>query len=110
MALKKEDYIKAIESVFLGILKKSIINFLVRKLPFLALPALNPVLGYIVGKLLEVGMKEAELRTYFLYTDFRTNLQANKFSELALEWDKQRTPESEKKMLDAFYTLTTLGK
>lgn len=107
--MTKEEYIKSIESVFIDMLKKAIIKAIFNKLPWLVSYGLSPVATLIIGKIIDLAAKEMNMRVYFLYSDFRTNQQANTFSELAIKYDQQRTPENEAKMLDAFYKLASLS-
>lgn len=107
--MNRDEYLKSIEAVFIDQLKKAAIRAIVTKLPFFALPIANPILCFIISKILDKAAKEAEIGIYFLYIDLRTNAQANKFSELALKYDQQRTLENETLMLNAFYKLSTLS-
>lgn len=108
--MKYDDYVSSIESVFLDQLKKSVIRVIVAKLPFLGLAALNPVLSMIVSKIVDKAAKEVELRVYFQFCDMRTNQQAREYSDLAIKYNQERTPENEKLMLDAFYKLASLSR
>lgn len=108
MIISREEYIKAIESAFLGMLKKAAVKYIVSKLPFFALPALNPLLGFVVGIIVDKAAQQAELGIYFAYTDLRTSIQARSYSEAAITFNQNRTPENEKIMLDKFYALVSL--
>jgi hypothetical protein len=105
----REAYTSAIESAILNLLKNAIITALVKRLPFLALPMINPLFGYVVAKVLQLGADEAKIRIFFIYTDLRTNLQASNFEKAALEYEASKTHENERKMLDSFYKLATLS-
>jgi hypothetical protein len=105
----REQYTSAIESAILHLLKNAIITALVKRLPFLALPVINPLFGFIVAKVLQLGADQAKLRAFFIYTDLRTSAQASAFENDAIEFFKQRTPENEKIMLNSFYKLATLS-
>ena len=101
--MTKDEYTNSILSVFLDQFKKAIIRAIVAKLPFLGLSFLNPILVKLVSVAVEAGAREAQIRAYFVEIDLRTNAQSNKFSELAIKYEKERSPENEKAMLDAFY-------
>ena len=107
--MTKEEYIKSIESVFIDMLKKAVIKAILSKLPWIVSYGLSPVVTLIMGKIIDLAAKEMNMRVFFVYTDLRTNQQANDFSKAALEYDQQRTPENETKMLDAFYKLASLS-
>jgi hypothetical protein len=101
--MTKDDYTSSILNVFLDQFKKAIIRAIVAKLPFLGISFLNPILVKLVSVAVEAGAKEAQIRAYFVEIDLRTNSQASRFSELAIKYEKERTPENEKLMLNAFY-------
>ena len=107
--MDRKQYLDAIESSILSILKTAIIKVIVTRLPFLAVGPLSPLLSYVVGKLLELGAKEAKLRAFYAYTDLRTNMQASAYEKHALKFYETRSKEDEEKMLASFYALATLS-
>jgi len=107
--MDRQAYISALESSLLNMLKNAIIKVLVTRLPLLAWGPLSPILSFIVGKILELGMREAKIRIFFLYTDLRTNRQASIYETYALKFYETRSKEDEQKMLESFYNLATLS-
>lgn len=59
-------------------------QYLVAKLPFLALPVINPIAGFIVGYVLKIAIRETEMGAFFLYIDTRTNKQGVAFIDAAI--------------------------
>jgi hypothetical protein len=64
--------------------------------PFISLGPFSIIAGYIVGKILEIAIKETEFGAFVMYVDFRTNAQGREFEAAALkhqEAQKSGTPE-----------------
>jgi hypothetical protein len=84
-------------------------QFLVAKIPFLALPIINPIVGFIVGYVLQIAIKQTEMGAFFLYIDTRTNKQGVAFMESAIKnriAQQSGTAEekinAEKNLIDSF--------
>lgn len=84
-------------------------QFLVAKLPFLALPIINPIVGFVVGYILEVAIRQTEMGAFFLYIDTRTNKQGVAFMDAATRnriAQQSGSPEeishAEKNLIDTF--------
>lgn len=105
----RDEYVKNIKSVFVGLGVKGLMTFLIAEVPFLAAPIpryiLEHVLSYILGKLADL----AEMQIFFLYIDFRTSKQGQDFMDAVKkneETKKNGTPEekarAEKALIDRF--------
>lgn len=76
---------------------------------------MNPILGFVVGKVLEIAIRETEIGLFFLYIDLRTSTQGRdfeKYMRLNLDAQKNGTPEqkakAEKELKDAFRAFAKL--
>jgi hypothetical protein len=98
-------YIDAIFSFAMDQMKKGLIRYLIAKMPFLALSTFNPLLAYVVGKLIDKAALEGKIRVFFEYSDLRCGSQARIFSDAALVWHNNKTLENEKAAIDAFKKL-----
>lgn len=68
-----------------------------------------PIIGYFVGVVLEIAVRETEMGLFFLYIDLRTSAQGRDFEKQArsnFEVQKNGTPEekaaAEKELIDSF--------
>ena len=100
--MNRKDYIDSIKSVFISMLTKAAIRVLVTRLPFLAWGPIAPVVAFVVEKIITKAAKEAEIGVYFAYVDMRVSSQGREFTEKALEYYKNKTPETEKAVIDSF--------
>lgn len=98
-------FVDAIFSFAMDQMKKGLIRYLIAKMPFLALSTFNPLLSYVVGKLIDKAALEGKIRVFFECSDFRIGTQARKFADAALVWHNQKTLENEKAAIDAFKKL-----
>jgi hypothetical protein len=98
--MKREEYLEIIKETLLKAVKKSFMEAVIKRLPFLALPVINPILGAIVGKVLEILLNETELRVSYLYTDFRVNQEAKSYIEMANGYKNGTVKE--KDLIDSF--------
>lgn len=117
-ALSSRDaYVEFLKTTALSIGKKAVLQFLIPQLPkFLTTGLLgtlfSPLLGFLVGKILEIAIRETEIGAFFLYIDLRTSAQGRDFEAAAkanLEKQKNGTPaekaKAEKDLIDAFRAL-----
>ncbi len=110
----RDAYVEFLKSTALSIGKKAVIEWLVAQLPAALVTGLigsifTPILGFAVGKILEVAINETEIGAFFLYIDLRTSAQGRAFESAAqtnLDKQKSGTPEekaqAEKELVDAF--------
>jgi len=85
-----------IKAALFSLVKKQVMAIAIKKIPILGSSILNPVLGLIVGKILEIAFKETELAIYFYKIDKLTKEQADKVSKAQDALEKAKT-EKEKK-------------
>lgn len=116
----RDEYVELLKSTALSIGKKQILPLLLKQLPaqltsgFLG-AILNPIFGFLVGKVLEIAIRETEIGAFFLYIDLRTSAQGRTFEEKMrtnVEKQKNGTPEekakAEKELVDAFKAFVKL--
>lgn len=110
----RDEYVELLKNVALSVGKKQVLKLLLAQLParmttgfFGAL--LNPLFGFIVGKALEIAIRETEMGAFFLFIDLRTSAQGREFEKYAeanFEKQKTGTPEekarAEKELIDRF--------
>ena len=94
--MTKDEYVAAIIGAFVSAGKKLALEWLVARIPFFGWPVVNPIMGWIVGLVVEALANQAEMRTFFVYIDIRTNLQAKDF-EKACEKLLKASPEEREK-------------
>jgi hypothetical protein len=105
----RDEYVEMIKSAALTAGKKAVMQKLVAKIPFLSVPLINPIIGYIAGLVLETAIRETEMGLFFLYVDLRLNAQAKDFEAAALKNMKAQMSGSddekkiaEKELIDSF--------
>lgn len=110
--MTRDQYVEILKSAALSAGKKMVMSYLVTRVPFFALPIVNPILGFVVGSILEIAIRETEMGAFFLYIDLRTSAQGRAFEKAALknyEVQKNGTPQekadAEKELIDSFRTL-----
>ncbi len=110
----RDEYVELLKSTALSLAKQEVLPLLLGQLPIAMTTGflgaiLNPVLGFVVGKVLEITIQETEVGAFFLYIDLRTSIQGREFEKAAREnllKQKTGTPEerarAEKELKDAF--------
>lgn len=83
--MKHSEYVKILTDLGKDSLKKALIKGAVKKLPFLALGPLNTLTVMAMEKLAEMAIIEAEMRIFFQYIDFRTDMQARDFESAMIK-------------------------
>lgn len=81
--MDRDAYVDLIKSTALELGSKFVMQYLEAKLPFLALPIINPIAGFLVGYVLKIAIVESEMGAFFLFIDTRTNKQGVAFVEAA---------------------------
>jgi hypothetical protein len=120
MPSSRDEYVELLKSTALSLGKREIMPLLLSQLPkalttgFLG-AVLSPVLGFIVGKVLEIAIRETEIGAFFLYIDLRTSAQGRDFEKAAranLLKQQTGTPEekaaAEKELISAFKSFVKL--
>ncbi len=80
----RDEYVELLKSTALSLGKKQILPLLLAQLPaglttgFVGM-LLNPIFGFLVGKVLEIAIRETEIGLFFLYIDLRVNAQGKEF-------------------------------
>lgn len=101
----RDEYVELLKATFLSLGKKQILPLLLAQLPsglttgFFGM-LLNPIFGFIVGKVLEIAIRETEIGAFFLYIDLRTSAQGREFEEVMrknLEAQKGSDPAAKEK-------------
>ena len=91
-----DENVSALKDLAEEFIKKSIIKWLLLKLPFLSWGVFNPIVAFGVGKLASFIVKEGEIGAFFLYTDFRVGKQKDAYissAEKYLSIKATGTPE-----------------
>lgn len=106
-----QEYVDTLKSSALELGKKLVMQRLVAQLPFLATPFVHGLTLLLVGKVLEIAIRETEFGAFFLFIDVRVNRQGKDFAEAALKY--HQAPDSEKHIyekdyLEKFYTFASL--
>jgi hypothetical protein len=83
--VNRDEYVELIKSTALDLGQRFVMQYLVAKIPFLALPIVNPLVGFVVGWVLKIALRETEFGLFFLYIDTRTNKQGIAFVEAAVK-------------------------
>lgn len=116
----RDEYVELLKSTALSLGKKQILPLLLAQLPagmttgFVGM-LLNPIFGFIVGKVLEIAIRETEIGAFFLYIDLRTSAQGKEFEEMMrknLDAQKSGNPaaiaKAEKELIVAFKAFVKL--
>lgn len=94
--MSHEQYVDTIKQAALSMGRKLVFEYIKSKIPFLGNFFFGPIVGFFVGKVLEIAFMKTELGLFFLYIDMRTNEQAKVFESAAIKNQNVKT-ESEKK-------------
>ena len=112
-----QEYVDAIKASAISTGKKVLIGAVSKKLPFLFVPVIGPVVGLVLGKIVELLVKETEFAIFFKYIDMRTSAQGRDFSEAAInnfKIQQSGTPEekakSEKELIEKFRSFVILTR
>lgn len=107
--MDRDAYVDLLKSTALEIGKRFVMQYLLTKLPFLALPIINPIAGFVVGYILKIAIRESEFGLFFLYIDLRTNRQGVNFIEAAsknriaqVSGSPEQKAKAEKELIDSF--------
>lgn len=98
--MTRDEYVELLKSAALDAGTKLVMSYLVSRIPFFALKFINPIVGYVVGAILRIAIRETEFGAFFLFIDMRTDLQAKAFEEAAIKNANAKTPEEKKDAQD----------
>lgn len=118
--MTRDEYVEQLKSTFLSLGKQQVLKLLLAQLPakltsgFIG-SLLNPILGFLVGKILEIAIREAEIGAFFLYIDMRVKGQGKDFdAKIAANLEAQKSGDpvkiakAEKELLVAFKNFVKL--
>lgn len=115
--MKHSEYVEIVKGLGTDALKKALLKGIIKNVPFLASGPWNYVLVKFVTWLAEKAAEEAEMRIFFEYIDFRTDVQAKDFEAAMINNHKiqqtgteQEKKDAEKKLELALNNLVSLRK
>lgn len=79
-----DEYVKLIKDSALSIGKQAVMKYIITKWAWAGGALINPIIGLVVGFVLEVAIKYTEFGAFFIYTDMRVGNQAKAFEEAAI--------------------------
>lgn len=84
----RDEYVELLKSTALSLGKEQVLKLLAAELPIglttgFVGSLLNPIFGFLVGKVLEIAIRETEIGAFFLYIDLRTSAQGREFEKVA---------------------------
>jgi hypothetical protein len=82
--LTHQEYVDSIKKVAISAGKKVLIEAVAKKLPFLFIPVIGPIVSLLLGKIVEILISETEFALFFGYIDLRIDAQGRAFSEAAI--------------------------
>lgn len=110
----RDQYVEQLKSTFLSLGKSQVLKLLLAQLPTSLTTGfvgslLNPIFGFLVGKILEIAIRETEIGAFFLFIDMRVKGQSKDFEakmaahiEAQKSGDPVRISKAEKELKDAF--------
>lgn len=120
MASSRDEYVELLKSTALSMGKDAVLKLLLAQLPakltsgFIG-ALLNPIFGFLVGKVLEIAIRETEIGAFFLYIDLRTSAQGKAFeAQMRNNLDAQKSGDpakiakAEKELINAFKAFVKL--
>lgn len=99
--MTRDEYVAAIEAAFVSIMKQLLVKWAVAQLPWLATGFFNSVLTGVVGLLAPWLGKQAEIRAFIIYSDFRVDSQGRDFLSAAQKFQQSGSLEDEKAFIVA---------
>lgn len=100
--MTRNEYVNILKTTAIKTITKQLIAYCIKKAPFLGMKFINPLLGYVLEKLVVYIVNESEMRLFFVYTDFRVASQSNTYVEAMEAYNANRSQENEAKLIDAF--------
>lgn len=109
--------IETIKTTVLELAKKQALDYLVLKIPFVGLPIIHPIVGFIVGKFISLLIEKTVLGAGFLAIDLslekdtdRLNKAIEKAKEAIINDDKEAIEKSSQEIVDASRKLIRFGR
>lgn len=84
MSQTQQEYVDLIKSSLLQALKKVVMQVIIKNIPMFGNFFFNPIVGFIVNKILTIAIDTAEMGAFFLYVDFRTSAQGKAYEQAAI--------------------------
>ncbi len=107
--MNQQQYADLIKQAALSMGKKFVFNFVVSKIPILGNVVFGPVVGWVIGKVLEIAILKTEMGLFFIYIDLRTSQQGRDFQDAAFKnalaqkgTNEKLKKEYEKNLIDSF--------
>lgn len=107
--MNADAYAEMIKQAALSMSKRFVLEAITKQLPFLGNMFFSPIVGFFVGKVLEIAILKTEMGIFFTFIDLRTSQQGRDFAAAVLsnvEAQKSSDPKvranAEKKQIDAF--------
>lgn len=113
--MKHQEYVDAIKKSAVATGKKVLVEYFKKQLPFMFLPGLGPITGFVLEKAVEVLVRETEFGIFFQYIDLRVDKQGLDFSQAAIKnyraqqsGDKDEIAKAEKELIEKFRSFAIL--
>lgn len=110
-----QEYVDIIKKSAVATGKKALVAALTKKLPFLFIPVVGPLVSLLAGKLVEILVRETEFAIFFKYIDLRVDAQGRSFSEAAIKNHKAQVSgtseekiKAEKELIEKFREFVVL--
>lgn len=105
--MNQQQYVDILKDSFVTAGKHLIMEYLLKKSMFWSLPIVNPIAGFVIGMILEIGIKKTELGAFFWFMDMRTSAQGREFTKAAFNnakiqksGTKEEKERAEKELID----------
>lgn len=90
------EYANNLKQAAISMGRKLVLEYIKSKIPFLGNIFFGPIVGFFIGKVLEIAFEKTELGLFFLFIDMRVGEQAKQF-QAAVDKNSKAQTESEKK-------------
>ena len=100
--MKKSELVKISKDFFISTTSRAIQTALFKYLPFLGLPMLRGFTERLILIMVEKMADFTELKTFFLYTDFRISKEGSDYVKAKYEYDKNPSEENLNALKNAF--------
>jgi hypothetical protein len=100
--MKTSDLVSIARDFFISTLSRAIQTALFKYLPFLGLPILRGFTERLILIMVEKMADFTELKTFFLYTDFRISKEGSEYVKAKCEYDKNPSEENLNALKNAF--------
>lgn len=117
MANTHKSYSESIKKATISVGRDALVSYFSKKLPFLFIPVLGPVVTFLIGKMVEILIDKTEFAIFISYIDMRVDAQGSAFSRAAIDnYQAQQngTPaekiEAEKKLIQKFRDFVILKR